>query len=75
MSQPARGVRGFILRSPVHPPCFRVYESEDKAHFTDYDLVAFDVEIEIIDDDIVLIKDSKGARLDYRDPAPPRPPK
>lgn len=63
----AKGKRGFLLYSPFSKKhFFRVYESEDKRQFTDYDLCAEDIEIEILDDWTALYKTEEGKnRLDY----------
>lgn len=64
----AKGKRGFLLYSPFSKKhFFRIYESEDKRTFTDYDLCAEDIEIEILDDWTALYKTEEGKknRLDY----------
>ena len=63
MERPARGVRGFLLYSPVtQKHFFRVYESGDKAKFSDYDLAAEDIEVEIVSRFVVF---TESGRLDY----------
>jgi hypothetical protein len=51
MEKSARGVRGFLLYSPViRGYFFRVYDPVDKAKFEDYCLAAEDIEVEILSD-------------------------
>ena len=60
--KPAKGIKGFILRTAAGP-VFRVY-NKDKS-FTDYDLVHFDLEVEILDDDAFFYEYDIGATLDH----------
>lgn len=63
----AKGKRGFLLYSPyTKKHFFRVYESADKRQFTDYDLCAEDIGVEILDEFTALFKTEDGRnRLDY----------
>ena len=64
--KPAGGVKGFLLYSPfTKKHFFRVYDSEDKSVFVDYDLVAEDIEIEILGNFTSLYESEKHNRLDY----------
>lgn len=57
----AKGVRGFLLYNPyTEKHFFRVYESEDKKTFTDYDLAAEDIEVELTCDYNCLVKYEDG---------------
>ncbi len=68
MTTPSKGVKGYLLYSPViRGFFFRVYDAEDRSNFKDYRLCAEDIEVEIIDTFTVLI-DGEGeemGRLDY----------
>lgn len=44
---------------------FRVYKSNDKREFTDYDICADCIEIDLIDEHMELYEDEKGDRLDH----------
>lgn len=60
----AEGVRGFLLYSPfTHKHFFRIYH-EDKS-FTDYDVCAEDIEIQILDSSIELYETPERNRLDW----------
>lgn len=60
----AKGITGFLLYPPAGEPVFRVYESEDKTKFTDYEIHLYDVKITLHDG--VLFKRSNGTHcLDY----------
>lgn len=64
--RPAKGQRGFLLYSPfTETYFFRVYDPEDKGKFTDYDLCAEDIEVEIVDGLTTLYEGGKRNRLDY----------
>lgn len=66
MNKPAKGVRGFVLYCPItHRYYFRVYDLEDKSCFKDYDLMAEDIEVEIIDDHLEFYEEGDKKRLDY----------
>jgi len=61
----AKGIRGFLLYSPATQSfIFRVYESEDKRQFTDYDICVDDLEIEILDQFAELHKGERN-KIDY----------
>ena len=69
---PAKGVTGFICKEfPGKDQAarffFRVYESEDKSVFTDYDLVHHDLEVTISDESASLFKGLPGEKniLEY----------
>lgn len=64
---PAKGVKGFLLYSPISKMYFfRVYDETDKSIFTDYSLVAEDIEIELISEYNALYEgDGRDSILDY----------
>lgn len=63
--KPAKGVRGFLLYSPfTQKHFFRVYDPEDKSVFTDYDITAEDIEIELLSNFNSLYEGERN-RLDY----------
>lgn len=66
---PAKGIRGFLLYSPVdHKHYFRVYDQLDKSKFTDFKICAEDIEIELLDDFSALYingEEIEKNRLDY----------
>lgn len=65
---PAKGVKGFLLYSPVTKGYFfRVYDPEDRSNFKDYKLAADDIEIEILDGFTVLRDGPEMGTLDYSD--------
>lgn len=67
-TKPARGTRGVIIRvladdgGPTH--VLRVYDEDHK--FVDYDIVHYDLAVEIIDD-AVFCDDGKRQWIDYED--------
>lgn len=61
--KPAKGTKGFILRSMDGGPVFRVYHA-DKT-FTDYDLLHYDLEVEILDEDAHFYHYDIGSTLDH----------
>lgn len=64
----ALGSRGFLIWSPyIQGYVYRVYDSEDKKEFTDYEINVFDLEVEIKDRFCELVVDDEGVnRLDYK---------
>lgn len=61
----AKGVKGFLLYNPfTKKHFFRVYDHKDKSIFTDYDLIAEDIEIELISDFNSLYEGERN-KLDY----------
>lgn len=48
--RPARGQRGFLLRSTDGDLFFRIYDSKDKREFRDYKINHSDLAIVIVDD-------------------------
>jgi hypothetical protein len=68
----AKGVKGFIMRTfdgGNGSYVFRVYErgAHDKiVDFTDYDILHYDLEVEILDD-AILYDDGKRQFIDYKD--------
>ena len=66
---PARGTRGFLLRSVDNVGCsrffFRVYGADHS--FRDYEIVHPDLEIEIVDKEATFYEAEEGcdARLDH----------
>jgi hypothetical protein len=74
-TKPAKGVKGFIMRTFQglgHPDsyAFRVYgepDADGNREFTDYDILHYDLEVEILDD-AVLYDDEVGHQyIDYED--------
>lgn len=65
--KPAKGVKGFFLYSPSDKKYFfRVYDQEDKKKFTDYQVTAEDIEVELVSDYNALYdEDDAENRLDY----------
>jgi hypothetical protein len=62
----AKGIRGFLLYSPIdNKYFFRVYNSKDKNIFTDYRITAEEVEIELLSDFNALIEDEDNKQLDF----------
>ena len=59
----AAGHKGFILRSPLTGPVFRVYDKE--GNYKDYDLLHFDLEVLILDEDAHFYEYDIGATLDH----------
>lgn len=64
--RPATGVRGFLLSDVFgrESQFFRVYhygETDENGHtkFTDYEILAEDVEVEILSDDVILNDDEE----------------
>lgn len=54
----ANGVEGFLIQSGVDGTwSFRVYETEDKSEFTDYELVHQDLQIRIDPDEMASFYD------------------
>ena len=61
--KPAKGTKGFIIRTNDNGYMFRVY---DKDHnFIDYDILHYDMEVEILDDDATLYEYDIGAAIDH----------
>lgn len=62
----AKGKKGFLLKNLSGEYFFRVYNEDEDRTYTDYDLVAHDIEIEIIDNYTALYKrDDDNNILDY----------
>jgi len=64
----AKGVKGFILYDlTTKKHFFRVGDPENKEIFTDYDLYAMDIEVEIIDETLELYEaeGNREGRLDH----------
>lgn len=64
---PAKDVEGYLIFNiKDNKYLFRVYETEDRKIFTDYELFAEDVKVQIIDKFVKLYKYRDGdAALDY----------
>ena len=59
----AKGKRGFLLYSPVRDGYFfRIYDGEN---FRDYDLVAEEIEVKIVEDCISLYESEERNILDF----------
>ena len=61
-TQPAKGVKGYITRV-LDSYVFRVY-NEDFT-FLDYDILHYDLEIQILEKDAMLYRSEFGSYLDY----------
>lgn len=62
--QPAKGKKGHLLYSPfTKTHFFRIYDGE--GGFTDYDICAEDIEIEILDGHLELYEEGDRNKLDY----------
>lgn len=63
-TKPAKGTKGFIIRTlDDRGYVFRVY---DKDHnFIDYDILHYDMEVEILDDDATFYEYDIGAVIDH----------
>ena len=61
-TQPAKGVKGYIIRV-LDSYVFRVY-NEDFT-FVDYDILHYDLEIQILENDAMLYRSEFGSYLDY----------
>ena len=61
-TQPAKGVKGFIIRV-LDSYVFRVYN--DDYTFVDYDILHYDLEIQILEKDAMLYRSEFGNYLDY----------
>ena len=60
--KPANGVKGFIIRV-LDSYVFRVY-NEDFT-FVDYDILHYDLEVEILESDAMLYRSEFGDYIDY----------
>ena len=60
---PAKGTRGFIIRTIDGSYMFRVYSATHE--FVDYDILHYDMEVEILDDDAHLYEYDMGAVIDH----------
>jgi hypothetical protein len=68
-TKPTKGVKGFILRTIDNDHIFRVYEPFVKGEmmkFTDYDILHYDLEVEILDD-AVFCDNGERQWIDYED--------
>jgi hypothetical protein len=61
-TQPAKGVKGYIIRV-LDSYVFRVY-NEDFT-FLDYDILHYDLEVQILEKDAMLYRSEFGSYLDY----------
>jgi len=61
--RPARGTRGFLLRSVDGTYFFRIYGADRS--FRDYALQHSDLEIEIVDDEATFYEDDEHPKLDH----------
>jgi hypothetical protein len=62
----AKGVKGYLLYSPFDKRhIFRVYDEKNKGQFTDYQIIAEDIEIKINSDYYSLINKDGLYILDY----------
>jgi hypothetical protein len=71
-SKSAKGVKGFIIRTfdgTGTKYMFRVYDKDvngELVDFTDYDILHYDLEVEILDD-AILYDDGKRQFIDYKE--------
>ena len=61
---PAKGTRGFIIRTADGGYMFRVYSATHE--FVDYDILHYDMEVEILDD-AMFYDDGAHQWIDYDD--------
>jgi hypothetical protein len=61
----AKGLKGFLIRTLDNEFVFRVYHEEHS--FTDYDILHYDLEVEIIGDDSAVFSDGERNWIDYED--------
>jgi hypothetical protein len=63
----AKGKKGYLLYSPIAEcPFFRIYHGDDeRGDFTDYNIHAEEIEIEIIGDWTSLYEGEKYNKLDF----------
>lgn len=59
----AVGTKGFIMRTVNNGHFFRVYD--DKGGFIDYDILHYDMEVQILEDNAVFVQTGIGNYLDY----------
>ena len=71
-TKPAKGVKGYIIRTfdgGGGGYCFRVYDETENGslpNFTDYDILHYDLAVEILDD-AILYDDGTRQFIDYKD--------
>jgi hypothetical protein len=67
--KPAKGVKGFIMHGlDIDGNFFYFFRVYDKGHihkFVDYDILHYDLEVEILESDAMLYQDEFGAHIDY----------
>ena len=61
-AQPAKSVKGYIIRV-LDGYVFRVYNKDFT--FVDYDILHYDLEIQILEKDAMLYRSEFGSYLDY----------
>lgn len=59
----AVGTRGFIMRSTDGSHFFRVYDGH--GDFVDYDILHYDMEVEILEDSAVFVEQGENKYIDY----------
>ena len=59
----AKGLKGFLIRTLDNEFVFRVYHEEHS--FTDYDILHYDLEVEIIGNDSAVFSDGERNWIDY----------
>jgi hypothetical protein len=59
----AKGLKGFLIRTLDNEFVFRVYHEDHS--FTDYDILHYDLEVEIIGDDSAVFNDGERHWIDY----------
>jgi hypothetical protein len=63
-TKPAKGATGYLIRvGDGH--VFRVYDKGHIHKFVDYDILHYDLEIKILEDDAVFYRSEFGNYLDY----------
>jgi hypothetical protein len=67
--KPAKGVKGFIMHGvDMYGTVFyffRVYDKDDVRNFVDYDILHYDLEVEILEPDAMLYRSEFGDYVDY----------
>ena len=62
-SKPAKGTKGFIIRTTDGGYMFRVYSATHE--FIDYDILHYDMEVEILDNDATFYEEGDYNVIDH----------
>ena len=66
-TKPAQGVKGIIIRTATEPGyLFRVYAKDGTMDFTDYEILHYDLAVEILDN-ALFCDNGKRQWIDYDD--------